>query len=122
MPTALDVTFRALAQSMLAQFGAPMELRSYNEHTTYDTETATVSQPTVAYSFKGFVNSGRRFFTPGSLVNVASDEILMDAVTVPVAPKNGDGVYADGRERKVLAFQAVYSGEQVALYVLATQS
>lgn len=114
--TALDSKFRPLATRLIAKFGAAITYTSvtvgmYNESTgeSINTESSVSTYATIsaadATSFEGgTILSGDKKFT-----------IPAEALT---APKAGDKITFGGIIHAVIDVREIWSGEQIAAYVI----
>lgn len=113
--TALDITLRPLASSLMERFGKTV---TYTKQTpgTYNTATGEAVPSETPTEIKAVLEEARGAQFAENLVQAGDKKISAAAEAFAEAPKPGDGFTVDGRRYSVIQVRTTYSGELPALY------
>lgn len=122
MATAMDVKMRAMALRLANKFGKSVTLTTYGD-STYDVTTGTAApSSTKSNVIKGVITRpAKSDYDSGTAVN-GDLLFLIPAQGLNKVPDLSDKVLLDGVSWKIIDIEALYSGEQVAVYTLHMRS
>lgn len=116
MTGALDSTMRALATSLIGEFGKSISfvsvtLGAYNEDTSIAAKTET------SYTVTAIIEPAkpRRF---DDQTDAADTKVTVAAADLSVSPKRGDVLIIDSVRSRIIEPIPVFSGAQAALWEL----
>lgn len=117
----LDVTARALADNLVNQFGKTVTLRR-TPKSVYDPETGTGGDDQILTDYSVKVTPPTDFMlkrVEGTLIGEGDQVISLPALNAPIVPnKDTDIVIIEDEEWKIRQIGNLWSGEQVAMYIL----
>ena len=122
MPTVMDKKMRAMALRLANKFGKTVSLTTYGD-STYDVTTGTAApSSTKTNVLKGVITRpAKADYNSGTAVN-GDLFFLIPAEGLNRVPDLSDKVLIDGVSWKIINIEAVYSGDQVAVYTLHMRS
>lgn len=114
--TTLDDRMVPLARRMIDKYGKAMTFTKITPGSYNPATSATTGVTTTDYATKGVMDSSRKYFGD-DLVQEQDVTVLMAADGMPsVTP--GDQIMWDGTLYSVVVPRPIYSGEQIALYIM----
>lgn len=116
----LDTQMRALASDLIGQFGASAILQ--RDEYLYDRVASKgYLQETQQYSIKISPPEPYKELRDGLLVKTGELKAMVAAVDLAVVPDQKDRIIFAGETWTVIDVESVWSGEQVAAYILRLQ-
>ncbi len=119
MATEFDTEFIALALELINEAGKQVAFKTVSQG-AYDAATGKVAGGTVS-TFSSKVSPPEAYhqrYIDGDTVQVGDVSIMLPSASAGFVPAINTVVTIDGLEWRVVGFNPVYSGEQVALYKL----
>lgn len=112
----VDALARAQAAKAIGSYGKTATLNKIAAG-TYDPATSAVINTTTPYVVKVLIETYSQGLIDGTLILAGDLKLTMPALNnqVPVA---GDEIVFDGITRKIVAVNSVFSGEQVATFIM----
>jgi hypothetical protein len=116
----LDTQMRALASDLIGQFGASAVLQ--RDEYLYDRVASKgYLQETQQYTIKLSPPEPYQELRDGAMVKTGEMKTMVAAVDLEIVPDEKDRIIFAGATWTVVAVEAVWSGEQVAAYILRLQ-
>jgi len=113
----LDSTMRATAEDLIGQFGKAVTIRRVVKDYSAATGKATVDE--TDHTTKGVLEDFAERDIDGTVVLRGDTKLHVAAKPLSIAPdRETDEVIFDLTTYRVVNVQAIYSGEQVALFTL----
>lgn len=120
--TALDTKFRATALKLIAKNGAAITLTRTTPG-SYNTSTGSATNSTATQAAKALVEeykAGEMFVSNGLITT--DDKKFTIAASAVTRPNPGDTITLGTTIFTIVAIKEVWSGEQVALYIVQARS
>lgn len=111
----LDARARETARKLLAKFGKAGLIKRVTEG-AYDPATGTSALTETSYSILFYIDQPNQKELSSSLVTVNSEMAIFAAKGLAIEPALTDKITVDGADRAIVMVNAVWSGEQVALW------
>jgi len=120
MSGALDGKARALAEKLLKKFGKSAQYSQDNEPIYNDTTGETTPVPPTIHNITCYIDTQKTGeLIASGLISNTETVILVSAKELGIEPKAGDDViFISNSGYSIKRFNAIWSGEEVALYEL----
>lgn len=114
--TTLDQKFRPLATRMITKFGSAITYTSVAAG-TYNTATGEVTNTETSVSTHATISAADATSFEGGTILVGDKKFTIPAEAL-TAPKAGDKITLGGVAHAVIDVREIWSGEQIAAYVI----
>lgn len=118
MVTALDLTLPATALAVLTEFGKNVTFSVTSGGTNSPSTGAVTGATTTTYTVKAYPYPYEARYVDGDVVQVGDAKLILAASGLAFTPAPGQSVTIDAAVWRVIAANAIYSGELVAAWEL----